>query len=78
MISTGKGAGEVRNGVEVVRSVQRIEQADDDRTDHRLEGSDGAGREHPTDQGPEQVVFRWIHHDDAAEAGDELRILRER
>ena len=36
------------------------------------------GREHPADERAEAVVLRRIHHDDAAEARDLLRVHRER
>ena len=74
----GEQRGEVRDRVEPLGVAQRVEEAADDVADHGFEGGDGAGREHATDQRTETVVLRRIHHDDAPEARDLLRVHRER
>ena len=73
-----EGRGEVGDRVELGRVVHRIEEAPDHLADHRFERRDGTRREHPTHERSEAVVLRRIHHDEAPEALDLLRVHRER
>jgi hypothetical protein len=74
----GEPGAEVGDRVELGGAVERIEDPADDLADHRLERRHRPRREHPADERAEPVVLRGVHHDDAAVAPDQLRILRER
>ena len=77
MTSMGNGAAKSATTSNSSASRDRVEEAADDLADHRLERGDGAGREHAADERAEPVVLGRVHHDDAAEARDELGVAFE-
>jgi hypothetical protein len=71
-------SGELGDRIEAVAAVERLDVRLDHLAHDRLERLDRPRREDPAHQGPEPVMRRWVHHDDAAEHGDLIGRRRQR